>query len=135
MSYLYVETINMTPSRYTIHSNILTLHIDMFYAVVHMISPPHPAHHTPRMCPLVVCGVVSCFSQQAVVIGAGPIGMMTALAALAGGCAKVIMADISGPKLKVGLRVLLWTMHALELLMYPSSAILCDSRHNLLLLH
>lgn len=40
--------------------------------------------------------------DRAVVIGAGPIGMMTALAALAGGCAKVFLADISQAKLKVG---------------------------------
>lgn len=39
--------------------------------------------------------------MQAVVLGAGPIGMMTALAALAGGCAKVILADVSAAKLKV----------------------------------
>jgi len=38
----------------------------------------------------------------AVVIGAGPIGMMTSIAALAAGCAKVILADISDAKLKVG---------------------------------
>ena len=35
----------------------------------------------------------------AVVIGAGPIGMVTALAALAGGCAKVVMSDVVQPKL------------------------------------
>lgn len=35
----------------------------------------------------------------AVVIGAGPIGMVTALAALAGGCSQVIMSDVQGPKL------------------------------------
>lgn len=39
--------------------------------------------------------------DRAVVVGAGPIGMMTAIAALAGGCAKVIMADISAAKLKI----------------------------------
>jgi D-xylulose reductase len=38
----------------------------------------------------------------AVVMGAGPIGMMVTLAALAGGCAKVLLGDISEPKLKVG---------------------------------
>ncbi|MBE3639644.1 NAD(P)-dependent alcohol dehydrogenase [Mangrovicoccus algicola] len=37
----------------------------------------------------------------AVVTGAGPIGMMTALAALAGGCAKVIVADLAQPKLDI----------------------------------
>lgn len=35
----------------------------------------------------------------AVVIGAGPIGMVTALAALAGGCARVVLADTQQPKL------------------------------------
>ncbi|MDX2137640.1 MAG: NAD(P)-dependent alcohol dehydrogenase [Chloroflexota bacterium] len=35
----------------------------------------------------------------AVVIGAGPIGMVTALAALAGGCSQVIMTDVQQPKL------------------------------------
>ncbi|WP_116082385.1 NAD(P)-dependent alcohol dehydrogenase [Tropicimonas sp. IMCC34011] len=37
----------------------------------------------------------------AVVTGAGPIGMMTALAALAGGCAKVYVADLAQPKLDI----------------------------------
>jgi D-xylulose reductase len=37
----------------------------------------------------------------AVVTGAGPIGMMVALAALAGGCSKVIVADLSQPKLDI----------------------------------
>lgn len=35
----------------------------------------------------------------AVVTGAGPIGMVTAIAAIAGGCSKVIMSDIAAPKL------------------------------------
>lgn len=35
------------------------------------------------------------------VMGAGPIGMMTALAALAGGCSKVYVADLAQPKLDV----------------------------------
>lgn len=35
----------------------------------------------------------------AVVMGAGPIGMVTALAALAGGCSQVIMTDVMQPKL------------------------------------
>ncbi len=38
----------------------------------------------------------------AVVIGAGPIGMVTALAALAGGCSRVILADTQTPKLDLG---------------------------------
>ncbi|TYB84332.1 NAD(P)-dependent alcohol dehydrogenase [Oceaniovalibus sp. ACAM 378] len=37
----------------------------------------------------------------AVVIGAGPIGIMVALAALAGGCARVIIADVSAEKLAI----------------------------------
>jgi D-xylulose reductase len=35
----------------------------------------------------------------AVVVGAGPIGMVTALAALAGGCSRVIVSDTMQPKL------------------------------------
>lgn len=35
----------------------------------------------------------------AVVNGAGPIGMVTALAALAGGCARVVISDVQQPKL------------------------------------
>lgn len=35
----------------------------------------------------------------AVVMGAGPIGMVTALAALAGGCSRVVMTDVLQPKL------------------------------------
>ncbi|QFQ86491.1 alcohol dehydrogenase catalytic domain-containing protein [Paracoccus kondratievae] len=37
----------------------------------------------------------------AVVTGAGPIGMMVALAALAGGCARVVVADLAQPKLDI----------------------------------
>ncbi|MGI3166417.1 NAD(P)-dependent alcohol dehydrogenase [Pseudooceanicola sp. 200-1SW] len=37
----------------------------------------------------------------AVVTGAGPIGMMVALAALAGGCARVIVTDLAQPKLDI----------------------------------
>jgi D-xylulose reductase len=37
----------------------------------------------------------------AVVLGAGPIGMVTALAALAGGCARVIITDVQAPKLEL----------------------------------
>jgi len=35
----------------------------------------------------------------AVVVGAGPIGMVTALSALAGGCSQVIITDVQQPKL------------------------------------
>ena len=38
----------------------------------------------------------------AVVMGAGPIGMVTALAALAGGCSHVILTDTQQPKLDLG---------------------------------
>lgn len=37
----------------------------------------------------------------AVVIGCGPIGIMVALAALAGGCSKVYVSDFSAPKLEI----------------------------------
>ena len=37
----------------------------------------------------------------AVVTGAGPIGIMVALAALAGGCARVLISDVSAPKLAI----------------------------------
>jgi D-xylulose reductase len=40
----------------------------------------------------------------AVVIGAGPIGIMVALAALAGGCSRVIVADLVPDKLKIAAR-------------------------------
>lgn len=39
--------------------------------------------------------------DTAVVIGAGPIGIMVALAALAGGCAEVLVADLAQPKLDI----------------------------------
>ena len=35
----------------------------------------------------------------AVVLGAGPIGMVTAMAALAGGCSRVLITDVQPPKL------------------------------------
>ncbi len=38
----------------------------------------------------------------AVVMGAGPIGMVTALAALAGGCSRVVLTDTQQPKLELG---------------------------------
>ena len=37
----------------------------------------------------------------AVVIGAGPIGMVTALAALAGGCSRIVIADVVAAKLQL----------------------------------
>ena len=37
----------------------------------------------------------------AVVVGCGPIGIMIALAALAGGCSKVLISDFSVPKLEI----------------------------------
>ena len=39
--------------------------------------------------------------DTAVVIGAGPIGTMVAIAALAGGCARAIVADLAQPKLDI----------------------------------
>ncbi|HEV7276747.1 MAG TPA: NAD(P)-dependent alcohol dehydrogenase [Devosiaceae bacterium] len=39
--------------------------------------------------------------DTAVVIGAGPIGTMVAVAALAGGCARAIVADLAQPKLDI----------------------------------
>jgi D-xylulose reductase len=39
--------------------------------------------------------------DTAVVMGAGPIGTMVALAALAGGCSRVIIADLAQPKLDI----------------------------------
>ncbi|MES0034208.1 NAD(P)-dependent alcohol dehydrogenase [Mesorhizobium sp. M0046] len=39
--------------------------------------------------------------DTAVVIGAGPIGTMVAIAALAGGCARAIVADLAHPKLDI----------------------------------
>ncbi len=41
----------------------------------------------------------------AVVIGAGPIGMVTALSALAGGCSRVILADVQQPKLDLAAKL------------------------------
>ena len=39
--------------------------------------------------------------DTAVVLGAGPIGTMVAIAALAGGCARVIVAELAQPKLDI----------------------------------
>ena len=39
--------------------------------------------------------------DTAVVLGAGPIGTMVAIAALAGGCSRVIIADLAQPKLNI----------------------------------
>lgn len=39
--------------------------------------------------------------DTAVVLGAGPIGMLTAMAALAGGCSRVIITDVQAPKLQL----------------------------------
>jgi D-xylulose reductase len=41
----------------------------------------------------------------AVVIGAGPIGLLTALAAIAGGCSRVIIADVQPAKLELAARL------------------------------
>ncbi len=42
--------------------------------------------------------------DTAVVLGAGPIGTMVAIAALAGGCARVVIADLAHPKLDIAAR-------------------------------
>jgi D-xylulose reductase len=42
--------------------------------------------------------------DTAVILGAGPIGTMVALAALAGGCARAIVADLAQPKLDIAAR-------------------------------
>lgn len=42
--------------------------------------------------------------DTAVVMGAGPIGTMVALAALAGGCSRVIITDLAQPKLDIAAR-------------------------------
>jgi D-xylulose reductase len=41
----------------------------------------------------------------AVVMGAGPIGILTALAALAGGCSKIILTDIEQEKLELAAKL------------------------------
>src|SRR5258708_15687277 len=41
----------------------------------------------------------------AVVIGAGPIGVVTALAALAGGCSQVVLTDVQQPKLDLATKL------------------------------
>jgi D-xylulose reductase len=43
--------------------------------------------------------------DTAVVIGAGPIGMVTALSALAGGCSQIIMSDVQQPKLDLAAKL------------------------------
>jgi threonine dehydrogenase-like Zn-dependent dehydrogenase len=47
------------------------------------------------------CDDPSPLSLQALVTGAGPIGMMTAMSALAAGCAKVLIYDPNKIKAKV----------------------------------
>ena len=42
--------------------------------------------------------------DTAVVLGAGPIGTMVAMAALPGGCARVVIADLAQPKLDIAAR-------------------------------
>ena len=46
-----------------------------------------------------------CPGDVAVVLGAGSIGMVTALAALAGGCSRVFMTDVQQPKLDLAARL------------------------------
>ena len=40
-----------------------------------------------------------------VVLGAGPIGMVTALAALAGGCSRIFITDVQAPKLELAAKL------------------------------
>ena len=40
-----------------------------------------------------------------VVMGAGPIGIVTALAALAGGCSQIVITDVQQPKLDLAARL------------------------------
>lgn len=82
-------------------------------------SVVHPGHFTFKIAdhvsleeaamvePLAV-GMHACTKAQikpgsvACIVGAGPIGMLTAMAALASGCAKVYLADTAAPKVKLG---------------------------------
>src|SRR4029077_10237242 len=41
----------------------------------------------------------------AVVMGAGPIGIVTALAALAGGCSQIVLTDVQQPKLDLAAKL------------------------------
>lgn len=50
----------------------------------------------------------------AVVIGAGPIGLVTALSALAGGCASVVIADVKQPKLDLAASLKPGAIHAVN---------------------
>merc|ERR1719473_2107726 len=69
--------------------------------------PDHISHDEAALVEPLAVGMHSCTKAQikpgdmAVVIGAGPIGMLTALTALASGCAKVLMADTVKSKLDV----------------------------------
>ncbi|WP_262267932.1 NAD(P)-dependent alcohol dehydrogenase [Microvirga yunnanensis] len=78
--------------------------------VVHPVDftfklPDHVSYAEGAMVEPLAVGVHAATKVQvqpgdlAVVIGAGPIGMMTILAALAAGCSRVIVSDIHEPKL------------------------------------
>jgi D-xylulose reductase len=45
----------------------------------------------------------------AVVMGAGPIGIVTALAAIAGGCSQVVLTDVQQPKLDLAAETMMET--------------------------
>jgi D-xylulose reductase len=69
--------------------------------------PDHISYDEAALVEPLAVGMHSCTKAQikpgdrAVVIGAGPIGMLTALTALAAGCAKVLMVDTVQQKLDV----------------------------------
>jgi D-xylulose reductase len=69
--------------------------------------PDHVSYAEGAMVEPLAVGVHAATKMQvqpgdlAVVIGAGPIGMVTVLAALAAGCSRVIVSDIHEPKLEL----------------------------------
>jgi D-xylulose reductase len=50
--------------------------------------------------------------EVAVVLGAGPIGMLTALAAMAGGCSQVVITDVQQPKLDLAAHLHMTALNA-----------------------
>lgn len=70
--------------------------------------PDHISYDEAALVEPLAVGMHSCTKAQikpgdvAVIIGAGPIGMLTAMTALASGCAKAILVDTVAEKLKVG---------------------------------
>jgi D-xylulose reductase len=72
--------------------------------------PDHVSHAEAAMVEPLAVGVYAAGladikpGDVAVVTGAGPIGVMTALAARVAGCSKVIISDVQGPKLELAAR-------------------------------